>query len=234
MAGIHGMNINHMPERIRRWGYPAEWLLIIGIVVVMIVFLEARFPLFDKNAPDNPSLNLPDRYSSDHWILIHRISPDRLESFKNALVKKYLFFSISLLIIIAPGSLVMALETTRRKAQDTQLANLAMVDALTGLPNRRAFVEKLQMDIARAIRHERKIGLLSTRWSKPRMKPCIRLKYQAKTNAMSHRHKGPHGIAGYSLMVSCFLLVSLESVGSASIFRTTMVCWQTDHLILKS
>ena len=122
--------------------------------------LEGRFPPVGKKSPDEASPNLPDQYSSYHWILIHRISPDRLKSFKNALVNKYLFFSISLLIIIAPGSWVMALETTRRKAQDTQLANLAMVDALTGLPNRRAFVESLQMDVARAIRHKHKLGLL--------------------------------------------------------------------------
>ncbi|XPS82210.1 diguanylate cyclase (GGDEF) domain protein [Desulfosarcina variabilis str. Montpellier] len=133
-----------------------------GLFVFSRIFplLEGRFPPVDESLANETAPNLPDQYSTYYWILIHRVSPDRLDSFKNALVKKYLFFSISLLIIIAPGSWVMALETTRRRAQDAQLANLAMVDALTGLPNRRAFVERLNMDVARNSRHDRKLGLL--------------------------------------------------------------------------
>jgi len=42
IAGIYGMNFNHMPELTWRWGYPAVWLLIIGIVAMMIVFFRRK------------------------------------------------------------------------------------------------------------------------------------------------------------------------------------------------
>ena len=42
IAGIYGMNFSHMPELTWRWGYPAVWLLIIGIAVVMIVFFRRK------------------------------------------------------------------------------------------------------------------------------------------------------------------------------------------------
>lgn len=122
--------------------------------------MEGRFSPVDDTFPNGAARKMPDQYFTYYWILIHRISPDRLKSLNSKILNKYLFFSVSLLVIVAPGSWVMALETTRRKAQDAQLANLAMIDPLTGLPNRRAFIERLEMDVEHASRYKRKLGLL--------------------------------------------------------------------------
>ncbi len=42
VAGIYGMNFKFMPELEWRWGYPAVWCIIVGLVTLMIVFFKRR------------------------------------------------------------------------------------------------------------------------------------------------------------------------------------------------
>jgi len=42
LAGIYGMNFEHMPEYHWRWAYPALWLLMLGIATGMIVYFRRR------------------------------------------------------------------------------------------------------------------------------------------------------------------------------------------------
>jgi magnesium transporter len=42
VAGIYGMNFQHMPEIAARWGYPAVWIIFLLIASVMILFFRRR------------------------------------------------------------------------------------------------------------------------------------------------------------------------------------------------
>ncbi len=42
LAGIYGMNFEHMPEYHWRWAYPALWLIMLGIASGMIVYFRRR------------------------------------------------------------------------------------------------------------------------------------------------------------------------------------------------
>jgi magnesium transporter len=42
LAGIYGMNFKYMPELEWRWGYPAVWLIMTGIGVLMLVYFKKK------------------------------------------------------------------------------------------------------------------------------------------------------------------------------------------------
>ena len=42
VAGIYGMNFQHMPELGWRWGYPLFWIVTIVIVAGMLFFFRKR------------------------------------------------------------------------------------------------------------------------------------------------------------------------------------------------
>lgn len=42
IAGIYGMNFKHMPELEWQWGYPAAWLVMLGIGGAMIVYFRKK------------------------------------------------------------------------------------------------------------------------------------------------------------------------------------------------
>lgn len=42
IAGIYGMNFKYMPELEWRWGYPAVWLLVVVIGLLMLVFFKRK------------------------------------------------------------------------------------------------------------------------------------------------------------------------------------------------
>ena len=42
VAGIYGMNFDHMPELHWRWGYAAVWLVMIALVVSMLIYFRKK------------------------------------------------------------------------------------------------------------------------------------------------------------------------------------------------
>jgi magnesium transporter len=42
LAGVYGMNFRYMPELEWRWGYPAVWLVMLAILIVMLVYFRRR------------------------------------------------------------------------------------------------------------------------------------------------------------------------------------------------
>ena len=42
VAGIYGMNFDHMPELHWRWGYAAIWAIVVGIAIAMIMFFKRK------------------------------------------------------------------------------------------------------------------------------------------------------------------------------------------------
>ncbi len=59
-----------------------------------------------------------------------------------------------------PRFIVLARDITERKEAESNILQLASFDSLTGLPNRRSFLERLDREIARAKRSERQFGIL--------------------------------------------------------------------------
>jgi magnesium transporter len=42
VAGIYGMNFEHMPELKWRWGYPAVWLIMAVVAIIMMVYFRKK------------------------------------------------------------------------------------------------------------------------------------------------------------------------------------------------
>ena len=42
IAGIYGMNFEHMPELQWRWGYPMVWLVMLGVGGVMLIYFRRK------------------------------------------------------------------------------------------------------------------------------------------------------------------------------------------------
>lgn len=42
IAGVYGMNFQHMPELAWRWGYPLVWLVMLAIVIVMLGYFRRK------------------------------------------------------------------------------------------------------------------------------------------------------------------------------------------------
>ncbi len=42
IAGVYGMNFQHMPELAWRWGYPIVWCVMVAVAVVMLVYFRRR------------------------------------------------------------------------------------------------------------------------------------------------------------------------------------------------
>jgi magnesium transporter len=42
LAGVYGMNFKHMPELEWRWGYPAAWLVMTLIAVLMLLIFRRK------------------------------------------------------------------------------------------------------------------------------------------------------------------------------------------------
>lgn len=59
-----------------------------------------------------------------------------------------------------PLFIVLARDVTERKEAERRIARLAYYDALTGLPNRQLFIERVDREICRADREQRQLGML--------------------------------------------------------------------------
>ncbi len=42
IAGIYGMNFQHMPELSWRWSYPLVWVVMLAITVAMVIAFRRR------------------------------------------------------------------------------------------------------------------------------------------------------------------------------------------------
>ena len=42
VAGVYGMNFEHMPELKWRWGYAAVWLVMVVTAAIMVFFFKRR------------------------------------------------------------------------------------------------------------------------------------------------------------------------------------------------
>jgi magnesium transporter len=42
IAGVYGMNFEHMPELSWPWAYPAVWLVMLVIAALMVVYLYRK------------------------------------------------------------------------------------------------------------------------------------------------------------------------------------------------
>jgi len=42
IAGVYGMNFHYMPELTWRWGYPAVWLVMLGVGVAMLLYFRRK------------------------------------------------------------------------------------------------------------------------------------------------------------------------------------------------
>lgn len=94
------------------------------------------------------------------WILVSKVSPERMESYTLELMGKLFLWGAGLFIFISVGAWYLAMAITKRRIYQAQLVTMALYDALTGLPNRKLFFDQLKAGIEVAERYDRQLGLL--------------------------------------------------------------------------
>ncbi|WP_338668240.1 sensor domain-containing diguanylate cyclase [Pseudodesulfovibrio methanolicus] len=94
------------------------------------------------------------------WMLVSRVPPETLARHARALLLKLFTGGGALFLLIAFGAWHLALAVSRRRLYQEQLVAAAMFDALTGLPNRKLFFDRLEASLALSIRYGRRLGLL--------------------------------------------------------------------------
>jgi diguanylate cyclase (GGDEF)-like protein len=94
------------------------------------------------------------------WMLVSRVSPEVLSEHVGTLLLKLFLGGGALLALIGFGAWHLAQALARRRLYQEQLVEAAMFDALTGLPNRKLFYDRLNESISLSARYERKLALL--------------------------------------------------------------------------
>jgi len=104
-----------------------------------------------------PTVGPESEYS---WVLVSRVAPTMLKAHRSSLVRRLFLFGAALFLMVSLGAWALALAVTRRRLYQAQLFKMALHDALTDLPNRKLFFERLDVCLEHAGRHERKAGVL--------------------------------------------------------------------------
>ena len=95
-----------------------------------------------------------------HWYLVSFASQEVLEQFSLNLLRQLFSFGAGILLVSAIGSWVTAFAIIKRRIAQDQLKTMALYDALTDLPNRRLFYDRIQSVINQSRRYKRRFGLL--------------------------------------------------------------------------
>jgi diguanylate cyclase (GGDEF)-like protein len=174
------------PDRDKEWGFMApktrdvsfamelpdewKWMLSrergqVGTANGLFTFATVR-PLADmrqfgmrlhRAAGGSPA----DKLSSSYfWVLVSRVPPEALARHARTLLLKLFTGGGALFVLIAFGAWHLALAVSRRQQYEEQLVAAAMFDALTGLPNRKLFFDRLEASLALSARYARRLALL--------------------------------------------------------------------------
>jgi len=125
---------------------------------------EAYQPLKDiGNCPDSgsgPESGPAMREASYTWILASHVPASVLSRIVRDSVITAVTVGVPMLLLLALGTRAMTIVAVERKRHRTRLETLARTDALTGLANRIALEDRLDQEIHRSNRHERRFALL--------------------------------------------------------------------------
>jgi diguanylate cyclase (GGDEF)-like protein len=109
------------------------------------------------SAVQGPSDASPSPYL---WMLVSRVAPEVLSEHAGGLLFKLFLGGGVLLALIGFGAWHLAQAVARRRLYQEQLVEAAMFDALTGLPNRTLFYDRLSESMSLSARYERRLALL--------------------------------------------------------------------------
>ncbi|EGB14919.1 diguanylate cyclase [Pseudodesulfovibrio mercurii] len=94
------------------------------------------------------------------WMLVSQVPAATLDRHARTLLFKLLLGGGLLLALFAFGAWHLSLALSRRRLFQEQLLAAAMFDALTGLPNRKLFFDRLEASLALSVRYDRRLALL--------------------------------------------------------------------------
>ena len=134
--------------------YPEEWR---GMLASQPGQLETENGVFTFVKIHPLQENSQPRY---FWFLVSQVTAEKMREFGNQLLYRMLGFGGILLVPLCIGAWIPASAIVRRRIYQNRLVTLAYYDALTGLPNRKLFFERLDAGVEHAKRHSRRLGLL--------------------------------------------------------------------------
>ncbi|XXJ21110.1 diguanylate cyclase domain-containing protein [Desulfovibrio caledoniensis] len=174
------------PDKNQEWGFmfpdkldvsfarlfPDEWgrmkgedqgqfLTANGLYTFLKVSPLADMQVRDSRLHSSPSPGLTDRGNQSYsWTLISWVPTPTLDKQAHTLLFKLFIGGGALLALIGFGAWHLAMAVSRRRLYQEQLEEAAMFDALTGLPNRKLFFDRLNESMSLSVRYERRLALL--------------------------------------------------------------------------
>lgn len=94
------------------------------------------------------------------WFLVLHVPEQRIAEQTESIRLRMLVLAGSAFVLIATGAWFLALAISRRRAYQARLVTMAHYDALTGLPNRSLFFDRLEFVHRNAERYRRSYGVL--------------------------------------------------------------------------
>lgn len=108
------------------------------------------------HAPSREQLGA-ERYA---WFLVSHVSDVELDALRADVLQRGLLIGSGSFLLLAIGAWLLASAIARRRTAQKRLETLAHYDALTGLPNRVLFFDRLEHTHRNAQRYARRYGLL--------------------------------------------------------------------------
>lgn len=124
-----------------------------------VFFFQLLDPLSDQTSSASSIADNHAQYPHRWWVVSH-VSQARINVVQRRILTWLFVTGVTVLLLLAFATRAISVVLSERKRHHAHLEHLALVDALTGIPNRAAFEERLELEFERATRHDRPLALL--------------------------------------------------------------------------
>lgn len=124
-----------------------------------VFFFQRLDPLRDTALTVESSANRPSPPLHPWWVVFH-VPQARITAVQGQTVTWVFVIGAAVLLLLAFATRAISVVLSERQRHHAHLEHLALVDTLTGIPNRAAFEERLELEFERAKRHSRHLALI--------------------------------------------------------------------------
>lgn len=124
-----------------------------------VFFFQMLDPLSNQTSSVAAIVDNHSQYLHQWWVVSH-VPQARIDVVQRHILTWLFVSGVTVLLLLAFATRAISVILSERKRHHAHMEHLALVDALTGIPNRAAFEERLELEFERAKRHGRHLALL--------------------------------------------------------------------------